>query len=272
MAIAPYASAITDFLKDEDLQDVPRVAHPHIAAVGTAAKAVLASPLLRDALTAHGVEASSFSEYSDCAALAQDPTWTIALALAPCKPEAYKLTSGHLAPMAARTQVVDTILRREDTLYGVNTNAYAAQLATRQLLGDQIPATILVAGTSATARSVVVGLRQLYPEARISVVGRSPEKLRALIDVCGVGEATQTLQPGSYELVVNATSIGNSGDEERLDYPLEDTFAPGVYFFDVIIRHTYLQQAALGKGCSVISGAAMQRAASALRAGLLGGK
>ncbi len=264
--------AIADFLKEEGLRDTPQVARPGIAAAGSVAKAILNSPLLRDTFKAHGIQASKFSDYVDCTKLVQDSTWALALVLAPCKPEAYELTSKHLAPMAARTKVVDTILRLDDTLYGINTNVYAIQAAVKQLVGNKRPQTALIAGTSATARSVLVGLHELYPEAHIDVIGRTAGKTHAVLKVCNTAKAVQNIESGKYDLVVNATSVGVKNYDDRLDYSIEDTFEPGVRFFDVIIGRTYLQQTALDRGCSVISGAAMQYATNVFRAGLLGGK
>lgn len=263
---------IKNFLKSENLNALPKVTNPRIAAAGSSAKAVLANPLLNDAFKTCGVEPADFAAYQTCEELVADKRWNLALVLAPCKPAAYELTRNHLTPAAVATHVVDTIVRTGDELLGVNTNSHAAGWAIQQLMGTLIPKQILVAGTSATARSVVIALHRLYSDSRIFIVGRSAQKAQAVIDICKAGETVQDIHSQTYDLVVHATSVGNAGDAQQLDYPLEDTFRPGTRFFDVIIGHTYLQQAALSKGCVVTSGAAMQHAASVLRAGLLGGK
>jgi shikimate 5-dehydrogenase len=164
------------------------------------------------------------------------------------------------------------MLRVGDELLGVNTNSHAAGWAMKQLMGESTPKQILVAGTSATARSVVTALRGLFPEGRIFIVGRDLQKAQALIDICRTGEAVQDIHAQKYDLVVHATSVGSANDTQRLDYPLEEVLEPGIHFFDVIIGSTHLQQTALSKGCIVTSGAAMQYAASVLRAGLLIGR
>src|SRR5439155_1218510 len=78
-----------------------------------------------------------------------------------------------VAPAAARSRVVDTVLRTVDGTLGVNTNAYAAAEALRQLTGPAPVDRVLVAGTGAAARSVGYATHLLFPNCQLGYIGRS---------------------------------------------------------------------------------------------------
>ncbi len=260
---------LSDFLQTERLEHLKHSKRPRIAAVGTMANVVLTSPLLRESLEAYGLRPQSFKAYDGLSELVAATDWDLCLVLSPCKLAAYEYVKQHLTPTAAQTKVVDTLLRTDAGLVGVNTNAYALAGAVTQLMGDKTPKKVLVAGAGATARSAVVGLHTRFPGATIAVIGRSVEKARALVQDLRLGQAVTSAADFDAGLIINATTVGQTNDDEGLSFELP--LHSGVYFFDVNVRQTYLQRDALAEGCMVSSGAPMQIAANHLRALVLTG-
>ncbi len=263
------ARTLPEFAGAEFLGGLPGLpAPPVLAAVGTLAARALASPLLRECLAAAGVEPSDYRPFADPAALLADPTWALALVLSPHK-RALPARCAALAPAAAATGVTDTLVRAEDRVIGVNTNVYAAAAALRQLAGATPPARALVAGSGASARSVVVALARCFPDAEIGVVGRAAERVEALVGALGLGRVVVEPVAFAADLVVNTTTVGETDDATPLAFDLAAAFAPGVRYFDLNHRLSALQTQALAAGCVATSGALMQLVTNALRVALL---
>ena len=245
----------------------PRVVS--LAAIGTIAPRALTSPLLRDRLAAASLSVAAARPFAGPEALLADLDWTLALVLSPFKQQVAGALGG-LAPAAAATGVVDTIVRAGATAIGLNTNSYAAATALGQLLGEASPRRALIAGTGASARSVGFGLRRTYPDVEVGVVGRSAERAEAVVARLGFGQVVEA--PGAFgaDLVINTTTVGESDDSARLDFDLAAAFGPGVRYFDLNNRPSALQQAALAAGCVTASGVVMQILTNALRVGLVG--
>lgn len=240
---------------------------PTIAAIGTTADKALGGAFLRERLAAAGVSPAGYRAYPDPAALMGDRSWALALVLSPFK-RAVPAACGALTPAARATGVVDTILQTANGTLGVNTNAYAADGAVRHLLGSAAPARVLIAGTGASARSVAVGVSRAFPDTRLLFVGRTPERTAALVEQLGLGEALAELAAAEADVVINATTVGETGDEP-MAYDLGVAFGPGVRYFDLNNRLSALQTSALTAGCVVSSGIVMQALTNGLRAALL---
>ncbi len=245
-----------------------RPTHPVIAAIGTLAPKALGSPLLRDRLATAGIVAGAGVPHDRPAALLADPAWALALVLSPFKRELPALCE-RLTPAAAATGVVDTLLRVSGVLVGVNSNVYAASAAIQHLVGGSAPRRALIAGTGASARSVAVGLRKVYPWVELGFVGRSSERAAAAVAELGAG--TVVVAPADFgsDLVVNATTVGESDDAAELAFDLGDALVPGVRYLDLNNRTSALQTAALSRGCITSSGIVMQILTNALRIALL---
>ena len=248
---------------------LPQVAgtKPSLAAVGSVAPKALASPLLLDRLSAHGVEAVVHPPYLELEDLLQNRDWSLALVLSPFK-QAIKNHCDTLVESAERSGVIDTVIRSEsDKRIGVNTNAMAAARAIRYLMGSSTPRRCLIAGTGASARSCIVGLRDLYDELEIGVLGRSQERTSRIAEEFHVA-TVKDVKSYAPELVINATTVGETSDE-KTDFPLEDAFVAGVRYFDLNNRTGALQVQALQHGCVTMSGIFMQTIVNALRIHLL---
>lgn len=238
-----------------------------IAAVGSVAEKALASPLLRRQLARKGVEPEAYRSYPDLGSLFGQHDWSLALILSPFK-RAVQDYCDDLTPGAQRSGVVDTILQdRTGRRIGINTNASGAACAVRHLMGNVRPRRCLIAGTGASARSCIVGLRDSYGRLEIGIVGRNPERTSGLAEELHVStvEKIETYRP---DLVINATTVGETRDDE-LDLPLEQALTAGIRYFDLNNRASALQTRALERGCVTLSGILMQSVVNALRVHLL---
>ncbi len=265
------ARTLPEFVAAEFPGGLPALpAPPVLAAVGTLGARALASPLLGERLAAAGVAPADSRAFADPTALLGDPAWALALVLSPHKQTLPPLCAT-LAPAAAATGVADTLLRAQDGVIGVNTNVYAAAAALRQLVGSTPPTRALVAGTGASARSVVVALARCFPEAEVGVVGRAAERAQAVVGALGLGRVVAEPRAFAPELVVNTTTVGETDDATPPAFDLAAAFAPGVRYFDLNHRTSALQTQALGAGCVATSGVLMQLVTNALRVALLRG-
>lgn len=239
-----------------------------IAAIGTVANQVLQNSSLHDNLRDAHLGVERFQSFSDDTTLLRSTDWTIALVLSPYKRAVIDHCS-KVAPTAQSTRVVDTLLHSKGGIIGINTNAYAAAEAVKQLTNGNPLRRVLVAGTGASCRSVIVGLKNTFPQAEIGVMGRSIGKAKAVIQDLKIGEVVNNPESFSADLVINATTVGQTPDLEDENFALRKTFAPQIRFLDLNNRVSALQTEALEKGCIVMSGVTMQIITNKLRIALL---
>ena len=146
-------------------------------------------------------------------------------------------------PAAALMGAVNTVVRVGDRLVGENTDGKGFMTAlTRDGRVDPAGKTVVVLGAGGAARSITVELA-LAGAQRITIVNRSPERGRALVELLNAktpAKAELAPWPGRYavpagtEILVNATSIGlfpNVHDKPDIDY---DTITDGMVVCDVI--------------------------------------
>ncbi len=249
---------------------LPRLAlgRPVIAAAGSVADKALASPLLHRCLEQRDIRPLELRPYGGLNDLLQASDWSLSLILSPFKQRLQGACS-LLAPSAEQSEVVDTVLQAPDgTRIGVNTNAYGVALAVECLMGRARPERCLIAGTGASTRSCVVGLRDVYPEMEIGVVGRDSGRTSRVAEELSL---TVIEDPAEYApgLTINATTVGETGDEETMELPLEGALSAGTRFLDLNNRTSQLQMAAVAGGCVTLAGTVMQLAVNTLRAHLL---
>lgn len=249
-----------------------------LAAMGTTARHALDGPLLSDALAAEGVTRARALPFEDPAALLADPSWRLALVLSPWK-QAVATRVDRLTPSAARTGVVDTVVRGVDGgLLGVNTNSWAAQAAMETLLGGAEPAGgVLVLGAGGSTGSVALAVRRAWPRTRLVGSARNPSALAAWAAAYEADAVEPDGLPAAFaagsapDLIVNTTTWGetDASEEQPFAFPLSQLLVPGGRFFDLNNRTSGLQHAALAAGMSVMSGTLMQRVTHRCRAALL---
>lgn len=262
--------AVASFLRTEVAAPLERPGVPCIAGIGTVAHEAVRSPLLSRQLDRAGVEAWTTLYADGPEDLWADQSWDLAMVLSPHKQDVVARCHA-LTPAARATGVVDTLRRSDATVLGCNTNSAAAAAAVSMLVGRDEPGRVLIGGTGASTRSLVVGLRSRFPTASIGVWGRSST---GLAQVTGQWpDVDAVLDPGGWEadVVVNATTVGQSAGELPAGFALLHALGPGVRFFDLNNRSGPLQHVAVAAGCVTIAGVMMQQVTNALRVSLLVG-
>lgn len=156
--------------------------------------------------------------------------------------------------LAARAGAVNTLIRRGRRWAGANTDVpgLLAPLA-RRLDPAGLRATVLGAGGA--ARGAVIALSGAG--AIVTVCARRPAEAAALAAGLGVTAAPMPPVPGSWDVLVNATSAG-------MHPRVEDTPWPGARFdgrlvYDLVYnpRRTRLLREAAAAGCDTLDGLEM---------------
>jgi shikimate dehydrogenase len=266
-----------------------------IAGIGTTAPKAVRGTLLAEALEALGYPVASATPYGSPAELMADRSWQLGVVLSPWKRDV-GAHCDRLAPSAALTGVVDTVLRTPVGTFGFNTNTWASLSALELLLGGTEPQGILILGSGASARSVALAARRGWPACPITVSARSVEAALALarqfpgVAVAGPGGGEVPAGPApdvpapdvpapdvpapdvpAPDVVVNTTTWGETeaSEAEPLGIDLDGVLRAGARVFDLNNRVGALPVQALSSGCAVLSGGLMQRVTNASRAALL---
>jgi len=124
---------------------------------------------------------------------------------------------------------VNTVVIKEDTLKGYNTNAIGYMDALEDADFEITGKTALVFGTGGAAKAVVFILNWLRAR-RLIVAGRNTEKIQQIADrVAGEARTLTSLknQPVTADIVVNATSVSNRDESPELASLLDGLQIPG---------------------------------------------
>jgi shikimate dehydrogenase len=112
----------------------------------------------------------------------------------------------------------------------------------------------LVLGAGGAARAAVWGL--LREGARVAVWNRTELRSRHLCEEIG-GEGVLDPEPGAYELIVNSTAVGLSGEDPFAELPLErGGFSAGQVIVDMVYaaEPTELLRTAEAAGAEAVDG------------------
>jgi shikimate dehydrogenase len=150
---------------------------------------------------------------------------------------------------AQRVGAVNTFWFVDDALHGDNTDVWGATAAIEAVMtGRASPAHCLVFGAGGSAAAVLVALDELGMRD-VTIVARHAERARALTERLHLDAEVHTTLPdlAAYDLVINATPIGLSGNE----FPFGvDTLHADARVLDLVYRTggTPLVRAALARG------------------------
>jgi len=231
---------------------------PRTAVFGVAGKPVThsVSPAMHNAAFAAAhfdavylpLAAADFADFSTFATAAG---LSGASVTAPFKVSAFEFAD-ECDPVSRRIQSVNTLRRQNNRWLGCNTDVtgFLAPLqSTMRLPG--LRATILGAGGS--ARSVSVALTSAGVE--VSLSARRRAQAEAIATLTGATIATWPPEPGSWDLLVNATPVGTSPDGSS---PLPEgyQFPDGGLVYDLVYNPpiTPLLRDAADAGCRTIGG------------------
>jgi 3-dehydroquinate dehydratase / shikimate dehydrogenase len=157
-------------------------------------------------------------------------------------------------PLARRIGAVNTVWRKAGKWRGTNTDAAGVTVPLTQHLKLQT-ASVLIAGNGGAARSAAFTLSDAG--AKVSLVGRNQDRVRALAKICGAEALLrEQLRGRKFDAVVHATPLGMFPNTNECFF--EDGI-PGEVVFDMVYNpaETMLIQRAREQGKIVVPGLEM---------------
>ena len=125
-----------------------------------------------------------------------------------------------LTDIAARVGAVNTFWFEAERLHGDNTDVEGFQAAAKALLGgDPVDAHVVLFGSGGAAAAVLAAIEQ-WTNARVSVIGRHPERAAKLARrFRGIARGEKSIDNvlPDATLVINATPVGQQNDEMPVD-------------------------------------------------------
>ena len=160
-------------------------------------------------------------------------------------------------PVAESIGAVNTIVNDDSRLVGHNTDwlgATRALEAARQLAGSRV----LLLGAGGAARAIAFGLRERG--ADVVIANRDRGKAAGLASTTGARDAglDEARRAGDYDVLVNATSVGQS-DSAATSLVPEEAIRRGQVVLNVVYKplDTPLVVAARRRGAVVLDGSTM---------------
>ncbi len=176
-----------------------------------------------------------------------------------------------LDELAGRVGAVNTIVNQEGRLHGYNTDGAGFLRGLREDAAfDSAGRRVVIAGAGGAARAVVVALCEAGA-ASVSVINRSYSRATKLIEELRPHAGATKLDAfpemfaswgatlGSCDLLVNCTSVGSAGtDEKESPVPVE-LIRSSMLVYELIYRpaETPLMMAARKRGARVLGGLPM---------------
>ena len=155
--------------------------------------------------------------------------------------------------LAREVGAINTLDVRGGRWIGSNTDVagFLAPLKGRMALRG---ARVAVLGAGGASRAVAVALKQ--EGASVSICARRPEEAKAVATVAGVDTGTFPPPPGSWDVLVNATSAGSRPGDQS---PMAGIALDGEIVFDLVYSpaETPLIAQARAEGCWTIGGIEM---------------
>ena len=154
-------------------------------------------------------------------------------------------------PLARRIGAVNTVWRKAGKWRGTNTDAAGVTIPLGRLLRLQ-KSSVLIVGNGGAARGAACALSDAG--AKISLVGRNPDRVRALAKVCGAEALLrEQLQNAHFDAVVHATPLGMF---PHVDQCFFNGHIPADVVFDMVYNpaETVLVKRAREQGKTVVPG------------------
>jgi 3-dehydroquinate dehydratase/shikimate dehydrogenase len=157
-------------------------------------------------------------------------------------------------PLARRIGAVNTVWKKAGKWRGTNTDAEAVTvpLSKRIRLSKS---TVLLVGNGGAARSAACAL--VDSGAKLSIVGRNPDRVRSLAKVCGAEPLLrEQLESRRFDALVHATPLGMSPNTKACFF---NGSIPADVVFDMVYNplETELIRRARDQNCEVIPGLQM---------------
>ncbi|MGB6944890.1 MAG: shikimate dehydrogenase [Bryobacteraceae bacterium] len=157
-------------------------------------------------------------------------------------------------PLARRIGAVNTVWKKAGKWRGGNTDADAVTIPLARKLRLS-KSSVLVVGNGGAARSAAYAL--IGSGAKVSIVGRNPDRVRSLARACGAESLLrEQLNGRKFDALVHATPLGMAPHPEACFFP---GAIPAELVFDMVYNplETTLLRHATSQGSTVISGLQM---------------
>ncbi len=157
-------------------------------------------------------------------------------------------------PLARRIGAVNTVWKKAGKWRGANTDADAVTIPLSRKLRLS-KSSVLVVGNGGAARSAAYAL--VGSGAKVSIVGRNPDRVRSLARACGAESLLREQMNGrKFDALVHATPLGMFPHPEACFFP---GAIPAELVFDMVYNplETTLLRHAASQGSTVISGLQM---------------
>ncbi|MDH7507895.1 MAG: shikimate dehydrogenase [Methanomassiliicoccales archaeon] len=160
---------------------------------------------------------------------------------------------------ASQTGAVNTVLNRDGTLIGYNTDLYGVDMTFRKNGVDPSGKETLIIGAGGAARACCAYL--LGKGAKVYIVNRTRERAEALIeDFENKIQLLETaeLRQRKFDVIINCTPLGMKGFPDTTPVNTE-VFSPGQFVFDTIYNppKTKFLEDAERRGATISSGLEM---------------
>ena len=157
-------------------------------------------------------------------------------------------------PLARRIGAVNTVWKKAGKWRGTNTDADAVTVPLSRKLRLS-KSSVLVVGNGGAARSAAYAL--VGSGARVSIVGRNPDRVRSLARSCGAESLLREQMNGrKFDALVHATPLGMFPHPDACFFP---GAIPASLVFDMVYNplETMLLRHASSQGLTVIPGLQM---------------
>ena len=136
-----------------------------------------------------------------------------------------------LTPLADQTQSVNTIFRKDNKVFGDNTDIGGFELGFKHINYDLKNKKVFILGAGGVVPSIILALRKMGA-AKIIISNRTKKKAEELKKTFSYLEIVDWGDIPEFNMIVNATSLGlNKDDEIKLNY---DEIGKNKLFYDVI--------------------------------------
>jgi len=136
-----------------------------------------------------------------------------------------------LTPLAKEVQSVNTIFKKNNEVFGDNTDVGGFELGLKHINYSVKNKKIFILGAGGVAPSIIVALKKLGA-AKIILSNRTKEKALNIKKIYSDLEIIDWGKTPEFNMIINATSLGlKNNDEIKLNYPHIGT---NKLFYDII--------------------------------------
>ena len=137
----------------------------------------------------------------------------------------------HLTPLAKKAQSVNTIFKKDNKVFGDNTDIGGFEQGLKHINYSVKNKKVFILGAGGVAPSIIIALERLGA-AKITLSNRTKKKTEDLKTIYPDLEIVDWGETSDCNMIINATSLGLKNDDEiKLNYA---DIGPNKLFYDII--------------------------------------